>query len=183
MHETSFNRTIRDYLTGEDLDETTYEEFRQALAKMLVEERGYPKDRLKSKVAVVFPIDGRDYARVVDLVAYGDDGQAIFLLFFVAGTPSTFDREIVSAARLFPGGPAPLAAVTDTKDAVLQETATGTCLGTGMEAVPRWGHLLDLVRKHPAPDMTEARIEKERRILFAYSEYLQSGCGSSACPL
>ncbi|MDY7001579.1 MAG: type I restriction endonuclease subunit R, partial [Thermodesulfobacteriota bacterium] len=49
MHETSFNRTIRDYLTGEDLDETTYEEFRQALAKMLVEERGYPKDRLKSK--------------------------------------------------------------------------------------------------------------------------------------
>ena len=60
MHEESLGNVIRDYLTGEELVETSYEEFRQALARMLVEEKGYPKDRLTPKVGVCFPVDGHE---------------------------------------------------------------------------------------------------------------------------
>ena len=64
MHEESLGNVIRDYLTGEELVETSYEEFRQALARLLVEEKGYPKARLSPKVGVCFPVDGKDYTRM-----------------------------------------------------------------------------------------------------------------------
>ena len=80
MHEESLGSVIRDYLTGEELAETSYEEFRQALARMLVEELGYPKAALAAKVGVCFPVDGREYTRMVDLVAFGPDGAPLLLV-------------------------------------------------------------------------------------------------------
>lgn len=61
MHETSLGSVLRDYLTGESIDETTYEEFRQALARLLVEEKGYPRERLRPKV----PLNYADRKSVV----------------------------------------------------------------------------------------------------------------------
>ena len=40
MHEVSLGQSIQDYLTGENLDMTTYEDLRQGLARLLVEEKG-----------------------------------------------------------------------------------------------------------------------------------------------
>ncbi|MBU1002106.1 MAG: type I restriction enzyme HsdR N-terminal domain-containing protein [Proteobacteria bacterium] len=182
MHETSLKQTLCDYLTGEEIEETTYEDCRQALSRMLVEERGYPREQLRPKVGVNFPIDGKNYCRVVDLVAYGDDGRPLLVLFFTAGQPGTFDREIVAAARLIEGGPAPLAVATDTTQAVLHETAKGKLVGSGLdEAIPRWDHLLQLAAEHLAPVLDEARRERERRILFTYSEFIYGSC-CFTCP-
>lgn len=58
MHEVSLGRTIRDYLTGEQVEQTTYEDLRQALARILVEEKGYPASSVRAKVGVHFPVTG-----------------------------------------------------------------------------------------------------------------------------
>lgn len=182
MHETSLNQTLCDYLTGEEIEETTYEDCRQAMARLLVEERGYPAEQLRPKVGINFPIDGKNYCRVADLVAYGEDGKPLLLLFFTAGQPGTFDREIVAAARLIEGGPAPLAAATDTSVAVLHETATGRLVDSGVDqAIPRWDYLQQLVEEYPAPVLDEAKLERERRILFTYSEFIYGSC-CFTCP-
>lgn len=183
MHETSLGQVLTDYLTGEQIEETSYEDCRQALARMLVEERGYPVANLRPKVGITFPIDGEDYCRVADLVAYGEDGAPLFVVFFTAGQPGTFDREIVAAARLIEGGPAPLAAATDSTEAVLHETATGSLLGRGPdEALPRWEHLLELARSHPAKPITAQHREREGRILYTYSEFIYASCCHTCTP-
>jgi hypothetical protein len=181
MHETSLGQTIEDYLTGESLEETTYEEFRQSLARILVEEKGYPKENLKAKVAIRFEVDGKDYCRVADIVAYEDE-RPLLVLFFCAGQPGTFDREIVAAARLIDKGPAPLAIATDTKDAVLMETSTGGVLDQGFASLPDWNRLLKLAREHPAPEISENRLERARRILYTYTEFLVGCCEGTTCP-
>jgi hypothetical protein len=181
MHETSLDRTIRDYLTGEEMEETTYEEFRQALARILVEEKGYPRANLEAKVSIDFFVDGKDYCRIADLVAY-DGGRPIFVLFFCAGQPGTFDREVVAAARLIDDGPAPLAMATDTKDAVLMETARGRVLDQGFGALPDWERLKALVEEHPAQEFGEEKLERERRILYTYTEFLVGACCGTVCP-
>lgn len=182
MHETSLGNMVCDYLTGEEIEETTYEDCRQALAKMLVEERGYPRGQVKPKVGINFPIDGKNYCRVADLVVYGDEGQPLFVIFFTAGQPGTFDREIVAAARLIEGGPAPLAAATDMTEAVLHETASGTLLGKGPdEALPRWEYLQELLAEHKAPELTATHLEREGRILYTYSEFIYGSC-CFTCP-
>jgi len=180
MHEESLGTVIRDYLTGEELAETSYEQFRQALARMLAEERGYPKERLVPKAGVRIPVDGRQYTRMVDLVALGADGTPLLLIIFSSGEPGSYLRESLAAARLYVP-PVPLTLVTDTKTATLAATASGEILGSGIRAIPQYGELPELARTHPISPLTDARADRERRILYAYSEMLSGGCCQGAC--
>jgi hypothetical protein len=182
MHETSLNQTLRDYLTGEEIEATTYEDFRQALARLLVAELGYPRERLSPKVPINFPVDGQNYCRVADLVAFDGQGRPLLVVFFAAGQPGSFDREIVAAARLFPGGSVGLVLCTNTEDAVLHETATGARLAKGIQAIPRYEALPALAAAHPAPQLTKDQLARERRILYTYSEFLYGACCHTVCP-
>ncbi len=181
MHDVSLGQTIRDYLTGETIEQTTFEDLRQALARLLVEERGYPRDRIRPRVNAVIQIEGRDYGRLVDLVALDAQERPLLALMFCAGVVSTYLRESLAAARLMPGGPAPLVAVTDTREAMLLETATGKVLGQGMAAIPDWATLTELAAAHPPLPLEEEQREREARILYAYSEQLYSCCSYAAC--
>ncbi|MFW5490152.1 MAG: type I restriction enzyme HsdR N-terminal domain-containing protein [Desulfovibrio sp.] len=183
MHETNLGGTIRDYLTGEEVPETTYEEIRQALARMMVQERGYPKDRLASKVGVYVNVDDEPYCRVVDLVAYDDAGAPLLVLIFCSGMPGTYDRETVAAARLIEGGPAPLAIATDTKDAILLDVLSGEILARGMDAIPHYADLKEMAQGRTFPPMEGKRRQAEERILYAYSEFLTSCCEGTCCPI
>ena len=180
MHEESFGTVIRDYLTGEELVETSYEEFRQALAHLLVEERGYPKTSLVPKAGVCFPIDGQDYTRMIDLVALGPDKTPLMLVIFCSGEPGSYVREALAAARLHQP-PVPLILTTDTKSAALAAAANGQTLGTGLRAIPYYTDLPGLAQANPIPPPSPDQIERERRILYAYSEMLSGGCCKGAC--
>lgn len=183
MHDVSLGTTIMDYLTGEELDATTYEDLRQAMARLLVEEKGYPKDHLRPRVPVTIPVEGKDYTRLLDIVAYDDTNAPLLALLFCPGVVTTYHREALASARLLAPAPAPLIVVTDTKDAVVLETAGGTELGQGLLAVPDWQRLHKLALEHPAPEISEERKQRESRILYAYSESLYDCCGGAACAI
>lgn len=181
MHETSLGGMIVDYLTGEELEETTFEEFRQGLAKFLVEERGYPKERVRPKVMFEYEIDGEQYGRLIDMVVEDDSGAPLMLVLFCPGEIGTYEREAVSLARLIPGGPVPLVLVSDSIGASLLECRKGECLRSGMEAVPAWEELLALSGEVDRTPMSEARREKELRIFHTYNGFLFGYCGSELC--
>lgn len=179
MHEESLGNVIRDYLTGEELEETSYEEFRQGLARLLVEEKGYPRERLIPKFGVCFPVAESRYTRMIDLAATAVDGRVLLFLIFCSGEPGTYIREALAAARVCDQGPVPLALVTDTRDAVLLDVSSGQEIGRGMRAVPAYTALAELAP--PLPPLSEEALDRERRILFAYSEFLSGGCCQGAC--
>lgn len=236
MHEVSLGATLRDYLTGQDVDHTTYEDLRQALARLLVEELGHPRGLVEPRVRVRFdaphggaagglaapdsppasdgmvgvvgtgrgappaspadspsiassslssedPHDPDEGCRVVDLTLRDDDGSPLCLVLFCPGAPGTYARESVAAARLFPGGPAPLVAVTDTRDALLVAAVDGAVLGEGMRALPKRDDLRRLAAEHPCPPLTPERAAGERRILGAYTAFLKRCCGEDVCLL
>lgn len=179
MHEVSLGGTLRDYLTGEAVERTTYEDLRQALARFLVEERGYPAARLRPRVEVACEVDGACCCRVADLAAMDESSRPLLLVIFCAGAPGTYERESLAAARLVPGGPAPLVLVTDTHDAVLLATVSGAPLGQGLRAVPTYESLCRMAAREPVQVLTpEARL-REERILHAYTGFLKTCCGES----
>lgn len=187
MHDVSLNQVVTDYLTGESIQATTYEDCRQALFKLLVEELGYPKDRLTPRVRVAFPAPektegaGGEYCRVVDVGVLGAEGRYVLMIQFVTGAVGSYLRECLAAARLFPGGPVNLVAVTDLSDALLVCVATGEELAQGMRALPLYEQLLSLAAQHPAQEpLSPERAKGEGRILYAYSEFLYTCC-SYAC--
>lgn len=183
MHEESLGNVIRDYLTGEAIVETSYEEFRQALARLLVEEKGYPRERLTAKIGVCFPVDGRDYTRMVDLLVRDETGEPLLFVVFCSGDPGTYVREALAAARVYReqdrDAGVPLVVVTDSREAIVLEAATGRELGRGLRGLPDWRAAMAL--EAPRPRLAEDALERERRILFAYSEFLADGCCQGAC--
>ncbi|MBN2141129.1 MAG: type I restriction enzyme HsdR N-terminal domain-containing protein [Desulfovibrionaceae bacterium] len=181
MHETGFDGLIEDYLSGEKIEETTYEEFRQALARLLVEDRGYPRDRLRPRQAVSYKIEGREYSRTMDLVAYDEQDRPILVVLFCSGAVGSYERETVYAARLFPGGPVPLALVTDTIRASLLDAASGEVLASGMQAIPFWPELLARTRDFKRVPPTPEQRSKMERVFHAYSGFLYGACCSDSC--
>lgn len=179
MHEVSLGGTLRDYLTGAQVERTTYEDLRQALARMLVEERGYPAERLRPRFEISYGIDGQRHCRTVDLAALDESDRPLLLVIFCAGAPGTYQRESLAAARLAPGGPAPLVLVTDTRDAILLETAQGQSLASGMAAAPRWEQLLELAAAVEPRTLDDITRQREERILHAYTGFLKTCCGES----
>ena len=181
MHETSLGGTLRDYLTGDEIDETTFEEFRQALARLLVEEKGYPRERIKGKVRLAYSVDGEEYGRPLDYVVYDEGGKPIFVIIFCAGEVGSYERETVCAARLIDGGPVAYALVTDTMDASLLDVRTGEVVARSMKAVPEYGELLKMVEAADVQPLTEEQREKQTRVFHAYCGFIYGTCCSESC--
>ncbi|MFP4391471.1 MAG: type I restriction enzyme HsdR N-terminal domain-containing protein [Desulfohalobiaceae bacterium] len=180
MHEISLGYTIRDFLSGEDIQVTTYEDFRQAIARMLVERKGYPKQRLKSKVVISFQVQGQSYEREVDLTVYDQEGRALMILMFCAGEVETYIRECLAAARLHPHGPARLAVITDTNQALLLGVSDGELLNrTDYQAIPSWEDLQKEAARAGEYVLEEKKRQVEERIFYAFSEL---SCSCRQCP-
>ncbi len=181
MHEISLGYTIKDYLTGEDIEATTYEDLRQAIVKMLVERKGYPKDKLKTKVEIKLDIDGKTYVRKVDIVAYDSNNKPLVIIIFCAGEVETYTSECISAGRLLPEGPAKLGVVTDTKRAILVRIADKEILQQkDYYAIPDWETLLKLCEETPTFEITPKKRKLEERKLYAFSE-LSCVCRDDTC--
>jgi len=102
-------------------------------------------------------------------------------MLFCTGDVTTYVREALAAARLFPEGPTPLVAVTDSRRAVLLETTAGALLREDADAIPDWETLQSLAAERATPRFSEDQLDRERRILFAYSESLYDCCAFAAC--
>lgn len=181
MHEVSLGGMLRDYLTGEEIEETTYEEIRQALVKSLVEEKGYPKERIRPKFKLTYTVEGQEFERAIDFVVMDENDRPVFVIIFCSGYIGTYERETLGAARLIDGGPAPLALVTDTMEAQLLDVASGETLGRGMKALPAWDELRRMVAERESWELTDEQRDKETRIFHAYNGFLFGVCCSGAC--
>ncbi len=181
MHELRLGYTMQDYITGQEVEATTYEDIRQDMARFLVEDKGVPKKAIDSKVQVTVQIDGRPYVQLVDLVV-GHQGQApIMALMFCAGQVETYSRQILAAARLLPQGPARLAAATDTKKVLFLQVENGKVVQECAYAeFPDWEDMQSMMASIPAYVLTPDKESKEGRLLYALSE-LSCSCSQDSC--
>ncbi|MDL2267248.1 type I restriction enzyme HsdR N-terminal domain-containing protein [Desulfovibrio sp. OttesenSCG-928-G15] len=178
MHEVSLGGTIRDYLTGESRERTTYEDLRQALARFLVKERGYDPKTLVPRLPVSYCIRGEVMQREADIACMLANGKPGLLLVFCAGQVHTYLREVLALARLALPGPCPLAVVTDMREAELFSAKNGEVLSTGLSAIPAFGAMERLAAEHRLPPLAGEQREKESRILHTYTGFLKSCCGA-----
>lgn len=180
MHEISLNQVITDYLTGKEIELTTYEDLRQALAKLMVEEKGYPREAIVSKYRLDLDIGDKDYFIIVDFIVYYN-GKPVLVLGFCPGAVSTFITQYVSLARILPEGPAPYILVTDCNDAALVKTMDKKELCRGYHCIPTWEKLIELSDQAGETSFSADRIKKEQRVAYAMFA-LSDSCCSSECP-
>lgn len=136
---------ITDYITGKEIDNVGAEASRQIFEKFLVETKGYAKTDILVDVPLTVQFKGEDYPSVIDLIVSVED-RPFMAVTCVAGSIGSYEREILAGARLVYDHIIPFAVSTDARDAIIQETLTGTIVGQGLDAVPDYSKAKELLK-------------------------------------
>ncbi|MFZ5762215.1 MAG: type I restriction enzyme HsdR N-terminal domain-containing protein [Thermodesulfobacteriota bacterium] len=172
---------LTDYVTGESLVDTDDERYRQKLARLLVEERGFAKEDLLPRQRIETLFAGQFVVSKIELVVRLD-GKSAMVIRYGPGSLVTRERPAIAAARVLEGDRLiPLAVVTNGEDAELIDSRSGGVIATGMEAIPTREQLVALVAERDATPLPEARREPELRILNAFD--VEVCCAGGPCAL
>ncbi|MEW6594557.1 MAG: type I restriction enzyme HsdR N-terminal domain-containing protein [Thermodesulfobacteriota bacterium] len=173
--------TLADYVTGEPLVDTDDERYRQKLARLLVEEKGFAKGDLEPRLKIETLFAHQFVVSKIDLVVSAE-GQRIMVVRYGPGSLVTRERPAIAAARVLDQERLiPLAVVTNGEDAELIDSRSGKVLATGLAAIPNRETALALAAERDCTPLPEARREPELRILNAFD--VEICCAGGPCAL
>lgn len=159
--------TLVDFLSGESVPNIGAEEHRQALARFLVEEKGFSKRELEKDLPIAFTVAGEPYRSAIDLVAVVASRKLIAFK-CAAGSLGSRGREILAAARLLEPSPAPFAVASDGRTALVFDTESGRLVGEGLAAIPSRAELAARLAELERPPLEGERLRRERLIFRTY---------------
>ncbi len=171
-----------DYLTGEAIADTHDERYRQALAKLLVEKKGYDKsDILPRRKLIVAAGDKRAQVQI-DFIVLINDAVAMIIR-YGPGSLVTRHRPAIAASRVLAAYQIPLVVVTNGLDADVIDGKTGRVLSTGLDTIPDREALLAICLTGAGEPISPERAESEQRILYAYDVDDSCPCDDNICRL
>ncbi len=169
-----------DYLTGETIADTHDERYRQALAKLLVEKKGYRKsDILPRRKLTVAAGDKRAQIQI-DFTVVLNDAVAMIIR-YGPGSLVTRHRPAIAASRVVAAYQIPLVVVTNGLDADVLDGKTGSVLSKGIDTIPSRQALLDQCHAGAKKLISPERAESEQRILYAYDVDDSCPCDDNIC--
>lgn len=175
--------TLRDYLTDEPLVDTDDERYRQKLARLLVEERGFDKRELEPRLKIETLFSKNFVVSTIDLVLLVA-GRRLLVLRYGPGSLVTRERPAIAAARVLDEGYViPYTVVTNGEDAELLDSRTGKLLATGLTAIPSRAQAMLMMQDAeflPLPPGPQRQMEL--RILNAYDQEVCCVGGPCALP-
>lgn len=174
--------TLKDYLTGEELPDTDDERYRQDLARLMVEEKGYAADELEPRLVIETVFNNQNVRSLIDLTVRLQ-GRRFMIIRYGPGSLVTRERPAVAAARLLdPDYRIPLAVVTNCRDAELLDTLTGKVLAGGMQAIPDREKAVAMLREAEFTSFPEKeKRDREARILNVFD--VEVCCRNGTCEL
>jgi len=174
--------TCSDFITGESVVDTDDERYRQKLARLLVEEKGYAKSDIEVRLKIETLFAKQFVVSTIDFTVRMQ-GKRFMIIRYGPGSLVTRERAAIAAARVLdPAYRIPLAAVTNGEDAELLDTMTGKVIAEGLTAIPdkqAASLLIDTLRFTPFVD--SGRRERELRILNAFD--VEVCCAGGPCAL
>jgi hypothetical protein len=142
---------------------------RQAVARYLVEIKGYAPAAIIRDAPLAIEVAGEPYRSRIDLlVRVGDPPRSFMAVKCAAGSLGSREREIVSAARICETHQIPLAVVSDGQNAIVLDTLTGRKLGEGLAAIPDARTAARQIAEMPSVPYPAERREREMRIFRSY---------------
>ena len=171
-HHIVYGTTI-DYITGDKIVDTDDERYRQKLARLLVEQRGYDKSELEMRLQVESLFSANFVVSTIDIVVSVKNRRLIALR-YGPGSLVTRERSALAAARVLePAYQIPYVVVTNGEDAEFLETGTGKVLAYGLAAIPNRQEASTLLAEAGFTPLPEGRQrEMELRILNAFDKQI-----------
>lgn len=162
---------IADFITGREITDTDDERYRQKLARILVEAKGYEKDDIEPRRRIEMEIEGKKVLSLIDFVVSA--GTSRFMVIkFGPGSLVTRERPALAAARILGEYRIPVTVVTNGEDAEILDTDSGEVISTGIDAIPDKASALKRLETIALNRLSPEQIEAEKRVISAY-DYLE----------
>ncbi len=162
------DNTITDYITGQSVKNIGPEASRQIFEKFLVQDKGWAKEDIKVNEKIIVQFKGKDYVSKIDLTVFCND-KAFMAVTCVAGSIGSYEREILSGARLIFDYQIPFAVSTDARDAIIMDTLSGKKYGQGLNAVPSKEKAFEMVKSLEYQPFNENKKEREMIIYRSFN--------------
>ncbi|MFO7494472.1 MAG: type I restriction enzyme HsdR N-terminal domain-containing protein [Desulfobacterales bacterium] len=171
-----------DFLTGESLQDTLDERYRQQLARLLVEGKGFTKSEISPRVPLRVTAGEKCAQLQIDLAVSLENAIGMIIR-FGPGSLTTRHRPALAISRLLSPHQIPVVVVTNGQDADILDGFSGKRIGRGLSEIPTRMQLAERVAALKAVPVSPQRAAIESRVLYAYEVDGSCPCDESVCRL
>ena len=171
-----------DYVTGETIRDTHDERYRQKLARLLVELKGYLKEEIKPRCELRVSAGKKSAIIKIDFEINVLDEIAMIIK-FGPGSLVTRHRPAIAVSRLVAPYQVPIVVVTNGEDADILEGKTGKVVAQGLQSIPSKKDLIEKVTAINLNRISAEQAEIESRIVYAYEVDGACPCDDTICRL
>lgn len=171
---------LADHITGEMLPDTLDERIRQGIARVLIDEKGFTRNEIRTRRALNVEIDGKTGTAVADFTIEIDQRPGMVIV-YGPGSVVTRQRPALAVARLLADRIIPVAVITNGREAVVMDARSGKTLAEGMAAILSRDELLAAMNSSPDATLSPGQREKEERILYAMEILTRKECETYTC--
>ncbi len=173
---------LDDLITGETIKDTLDERYRQKIAGLLVNRKGYKKADIAPRQKLLVKAGDCKAALKVDFaIKFGK--RISMIIKFGPGSIVTRRRPVLAASRILAPYQIPIAVVTNGEDAEILDGASGRILSTGLENIPSKLELQQMATEGHFMTIEKNRAEMESRIVYCFEVDGSCPCDDDVCRL
>jgi len=173
---------LQDRLTGEMLADTHDERYRQKIAALLLDRKGYRRDDIQPRARLIARAGEKKAAVPVDFMVHLQ-GRVAMVVKYGPGSLVTRHRSALAVSRLVAPYQVPVAVATNGEDAAVLWAPDGSVLGQGLPSIPDRRQITAIVADFDFKPIAAERAERESRIVYAYEVDGACPCDDTVCRL
>ena len=173
---------LTDYLTGDTLEDTHDERYRQRLARMLVETKHFALSEIVSRHRYTVRCDSQRAVIPIDFLIRVKNRVGMMIK-YGPGSLVTRRQPAVAAARVVTVPAAAVAIATNGESADVMDSRSGKLMAQGLDGIPDRDALAALLDNTPPWEPGAELRERSERILFAYEVDGACPCDDTVCRL
>lgn len=174
--------TLVDFITGEPLDDTLDERYRQQLAQLLVAQKGYFKTDIHPRKSILVSA-GKSRARMPLDFEVTVSTVIGMIIKYGPGSIVTRCRPALALSRMVAPYQVPVVVVTNGETAEILEGGSGKTISEGLDTIPSRARLEEIVADADLSEISRKRYEMESRILYAFEIDGACPCDDTICRL
>lgn len=171
---------LQDFITGQLLPDTHDERYRQRIARLLVEAKGFRRDDIHPRIPIDLKIDSRSARIRMDFVVKLHN-RMVLLIKYGPGSLVTRHQVAFAASRLLAPYGIPYSLVTNGEDAHWLDNVDRSLKASGLGGIWDRPTLERHLPKSPSPRVSPRQAELATRILMAYEVDGRCPCDDTVC--
>jgi len=158
---------IEDYITGKTIKDTHDEQYRQKLARILVDDKGYQKNEIKVRHQLLVNAGDKRSVINIDFMIILSN-RVCMIIKYGPGSLVTRRRPALAISRLVAGYQAPVVVVSNGEDAEVISGSTGNVISHGLDSIPSKPEILEIAEHAGFTSISEKQAVMEARIVYAF---------------